>query len=52
MRTAARKLRARLAPAHMSISLPGSSMQPIAQHSNTTAYVTFDGPIETDFPDD
>jgi len=52
MRTAARKLRARLAPAHMSISLPGSSMQPIAQHSNTTAYVVFDGPIKTGFADD
>jgi hypothetical protein len=52
MRTAARKLRARLAPAHMSITLPGSSMQPIAQHSNTTGYVMFDGPIETGFADD
>jgi len=51
MRTAARKLRARLAPAHMCISLPGSSMQPIAQHSNTTAYVMFDGPIKTGFAD-
>ncbi len=52
MRTAGRKVRARLAPAHMSISLPGSSMQPLAQHSNTTGYVVFDGPIETGFPDD
>lgn len=40
------------APAHMSISLPGRSMQPIAQHSNTTAYVMFDGPIKTGFADD